>query len=176
MGYTHYWYRAEELPADGWGPFLDDAIKVTLASGIDVKGGTGHGVAEFTNTAIWLNGDENCGHSPTATPGWTGCDGDCSHETFGIVRVLSEDGISSSSFIDSPEHGVHRLYFDCTKTAGKPYDLVVTAILIAASHHFGDLFVIESDGGPNEWEPAIELCLSELGYGQYPVVEREIVL
>lgn len=42
-------------------------------------------------------------------------------------------------------------------TAGKPYDLMVCATLIVANHIAPDLLMINSDGGVDDWEPALKL-------------------
>jgi hypothetical protein len=42
--------------------------------------------------------------------------------------------------------------FDCCKTAEKPYDTVVTAILIHLKATFGTDVVIKSDGKWQDWE------------------------
>ena len=42
--------------------------------------------------------------------------------------------------------------FGFCKTAGKPYDSVVTASLIYAKEIFGDAIVIKSDGNWDDWE------------------------
>ncbi|WP_166256109.1 hypothetical protein [Marinobacter salicampi] len=42
-------------------------------------------------------------------------------------------------------------------TAGKPYDLMVCAALIVANHIAPDLLEIISDGGVDDWEPALSL-------------------
>lgn len=43
-------------------------------------------------------------------------------------------------------------------TAGKPYDLMVCATLIVANHIAPDLLMINSDGGIDDWEPALKLA------------------
>lgn len=43
-------------------------------------------------------------------------------------------------------------------TAGKPYDLMVCATLIVANHIASDLLMINSDGGIDDWEPALKLA------------------
>ena len=45
---------------------------------------------------------------------------------------------------------------DFCKTARKPYDLVVTALLMLAANRW-DAVSIESDGDPEDWEPGREL-------------------
>lgn len=41
--------------------------------------------------------------------------------------------------------------FEFCKTVYKPYDEVVTAVLICAKHHFGDTIEINSDGNWGQW-------------------------
>ena len=42
--------------------------------------------------------------------------------------------------------------FDFTKTAGKPYDIAVTAALILLKKELGGGVVVTSDGGWSDWE------------------------
>ena len=56
------------------------------------------------------------------------------------------------------------LLFDCCKTAYRPYDLIVTAVLIALKHHFPEC-EISSDGESSEWMDGQVLCENVLGYG-----------
>jgi hypothetical protein len=53
------------------------------------------------------------------------------------------------------------------KTAHRPYDILVCCALIIL-HHYMPEFKVSSDGGPEEWEPAVSLCQRVLGYGVYP--------
>lgn len=55
--------------------------------------------------------------------------------------------------------------FACCKTAQKPYDLLVTASLIAAKKHLGNDIRVASDGDDTDWEEARDLCERVLGYG-----------
>jgi hypothetical protein len=50
------------------------------------------------------------------------------------------------------------------KTAQKPYDTVVTAILVAAKHHFPNGIRVTSDGGDEDWADGFELAEKLLGY------------
>jgi len=68
-----------------------------------------------------------------------------SHETFGVPRVASVYG---GNFC---------------KTARKPYDAVVTALLIALQDAYGDSANVESDGYPEEWAKGLELFESATG-------------
>ena len=64
---------------------------------------------------------------------------------------------------DTPKE--NGLYFDCCKTAFRPYDLVVISFLIIAKHHLGDKFIVRSDGEDGHWFDGKFICQSELGYG-----------
>ena len=48
-------------------------------------------------------------------------------------------------------------YFNFCKTAYKPYDAVVTAILIRAKVIYGDSVQIRSDGDWSEWQSGRDL-------------------
>lgn len=56
------------------------------------------------------------------------------------------------------------LYFNCCKTAYRPYDLAVTAVLIALKHHFPKCKV-STDGEEKDWLDGKILCNNILGYG-----------
>lgn len=58
--------------------------------------------------------------------------------------------------------------FAYCKTANKPYDLIVCALLIAASYHFGKLIEISSDGEAADWETAVVFTQEVLGYSKLP--------
>ncbi len=59
-----------------------------------------------------------------------------------------------------------RYQFECCKTAYRPYDVLVTALLIAAKHHFGTAIRVSSDGESKDWDEARMLCEVTLGYGR----------
>lgn len=50
------------------------------------------------------------------------------------------------------------------KTARKPYDLVVTSLLLLAHEHMPDSYNIRSDGKFNDWQDAMELNAKLFGY------------
>ena len=58
--------------------------------------------------------------------------------------------------------------FEFCKTARKPYDLFVTAVLTIAHHFAPDCFSVRSDGWPDEWQPAIDF-LSQVSFEKYQV-------
>lgn len=53
--------------------------------------------------------------------------------------------------------------FTFCKTAYKPYDRVVCAILAIAKEHAGDAIVVTSDGEKSDWKPALEWASTVLG-------------
>lgn len=71
--------------------------------------------------------------------------GDDSHEGFGLE--MGDTG------------------FEFCKTAQKPYDVVVTACLIALQYHLGAGVKLGSDGSNDEWQDGAALCHEVLGYG-----------
>ena len=84
------------------------------------------------------------------------CEGDCSHETFALIRTYTP------KTWETPEKG---LYFEFCKTAFKPYDVAVTAALVIAKHYLGDRLTVRSDGTLTHWQDAMMLCQIELNYG-----------
>jgi len=103
------------------------------------------------------------------------CDGDCSHETFSLpLEVEKEDWqkpIGRISHYDSGGRPVYNdpkevgLYFQCCKTAFKPYDLAVIICLIIAKHHLNNQILISSDGRIENWKDGMVICQKILGYG-----------
>jgi len=69
--------------------------------------------------------------------------GDGGHETFLFSRETEE--------------------FQFCKTAFKPYDLIVTAVLSLAYSYFGDYIKITSDGGPGDWNEGVDHASRILG-------------
>lgn len=145
MGYTHYWSYDEDLNRQNLSHALVDAAKVVRAvqeQGIVLCGGLGEGEPEISEFGIMLNGDASQ---------------DLDHETF--------------KFPMSPEYAAgtkERLgsLWDFTKTARKPYDLAVCAILLVLKHHLGNQIRISSDGDreEDEWLPAEHLVEGLLDY------------
>lgn len=103
------------------------------------------------------------------------CGGDCSHETFSLpLEVEKEDWqkpIGRISYYDSRGRPVYNdpkevgLYFQCCKTAFKPYDLAVIICLIIAKHHLNNQILISSDGRIENWKDGMVICQKIVGYG-----------
>lgn len=47
--------------------------------------------------------------------------------------------------------------FQCCKTAHRPYDLAITALLTVAHYHAPGVWEISSDGDREDWQEALEL-------------------
>jgi hypothetical protein len=71
--------------------------------------------------------------------------GDYGHETFYLARVSTG--------------------FNCCKTARKPYDLMVMAVLLLMHRYAPRAWDISSDGGERDWLPALAL-VNSLGIGE----------
>lgn len=125
MGYTHYWSKKKDISHKAWDKFLVDAQVVIDSSPVVIQYEWDDKYKPLlTSDEIRFNGR-----------------GDDGHETFSLKR-----------------HFVFRDYrpdadedFDFCKTAQKPYDLVVVAVLALAKHHFGNRLNVSSDGERGDW-------------------------
>ena len=73
-------------------------------------------------------------------------------------------GIEVKSYFPEQNSKMLHPYFECTKTARKPYDIVVQCCLILAKKHLGDGIAVSSDGGEDEWTEAIRIIEKNFGY------------
>lgn len=140
MGYTHSWYRSDRgLPKaevlSYYYTFADLARQICESaekSGIQLADSLGDRLGD------WHAGDDSVGVN-----GY----GEDSHESFMWYRLCPP----SQDWVDGNE------YYDFCKTARKPYDDVVTALLLAVKHVYGDTVRVLSDGSPFEWENGVRL-------------------
>ncbi len=137
MGYTHYWSHDPNLDSSKLLAAMQDAQKLVAAV-------QAQGIAlevEFGEPTLTLNGV-----------------GEESHEDF--IFPQNTDPYS----LRHP-HKDGYLWAFC-KTARKPYDEVVCAILLVLKHHLGKQIRLASDGERNEdeWLPAEGLVKEVLGY------------
>ena len=58
------------------------------------------------------------------------------------------------------------IVFQFCKTAQKPYDIVVTQCLVVLKHFLGDDIQVNSDGGKEGFEEAIQLLTDKYGASQ----------
>ena len=143
MGYTHYVERPVKNAGSAYmfGKLALDAKKLcdyANANGIRIRNGEGLGEPEFTEFNFSINGDAE---------GFSEDGRDLAHETFYWVGI--------------PTHPKHREgepeFFCFCKTAYKPYDAVITAILIRAKVIYGSCVSISSDGNWQDWQAGREL-------------------
>lgn len=138
MGYTHYFEKPNKpLNSKAFGEFIETAQKIVHAcSPTGPIGG------------VYYEGEEVkiAGPNGDKEPLFTGTEialngeGENAHESLNIRNI--EDGLGTFNFC---------------KTARKPYDIVVTGILIALKKKFEFTVKINSDGDIDEWEPGLNL-------------------
>jgi hypothetical protein len=134
MGYTHYWRPRGDINAAVWDRLTKATIGVLSIAkerSIAIVGGMGEpgSEPEITDDVICLNGIPD-------------------HETLYLERV--------PRVRDRGDPGYERFAF--CKTAQKPYDVVVTAILCLAEHYSDGFFRVSSDGDAEEWSAGLELA------------------
>lgn len=76
------------------------------------------------------------------------------NSTTGYIHLNGVGADSCETFFLEPEIKE----FDFCKTRGLPYDEIVVAILIAASHVLGAKFDVSSDGNPDDWQDGLKLA------------------
>lgn len=155
MGYTHYWYRKQLLDEKKFNEFAKacEAILTHCQNELGITLGDAMGERE-----------------PVVNPKIVAFNGtfDKGHESAMFKQELTQ----GQDYISENERG---LCFEFCKTAYKPYDVAVTACLIAANHIFGEEnFTISSDGGEEGFQEGRELCQQLLGYG-LDSTEEEVV-
>lgn len=143
MGYTHYNYRPRKNAGSAY-------MYGKLA--LDAKAICEHAYTIGIKLGDWSG--EN-GTSPQFTEGEFSLNGidDMSHESFVWQALPTQVEWRKNE----PE------IFDFCKTARKPYDAVVTAILIRAKEIYGSCVRISSDGDWHEWQEGRELYEAVFG-------------
>jgi hypothetical protein len=119
-----------------FGKLALDAKKIcdyANANGIRIRNGNGEAEPEFTEFYFSINGDAEA---------FTSDGRDLAHESFYWAGIPTQ----SEWRKDEPD------FFEFCKTAMKPYDAVVTAILIRAKTIYGSCVRISSDGDWHEWQ------------------------
>lgn len=140
MGYTHSWRRERDLDATKFAAAVEDCGRVLAlehSKGVGIAGPMGDGVAELEPLGvIAFNGK-----------------GDDSYESFVVERV-----VEPGSRLHGLDEGLEGMEFAFCKTAHRPYDLAVMTCLMVLKHHLGRAIRIGSDGGIDDWLPAIGLA------------------
>jgi hypothetical protein len=154
MGYCHYWEIEQEIGRESFSRIIADVERIILTlddMGVRLAGPLGKGLPEMDAAHIAFNGLWDCGHG-TLLKHRT-CDGNCSYETFPVVRTCNE--------IDKVQHGRSS---DSCKTGFRPCDLAVQCVLLIAKHHLKDRIQVWSGGSDYHWNDARLLCYVQLSY------------
>ena len=145
MGYTHYWYRpVDEYDLEAFDKFAAIAkaiIETAQDAGIALADRWGLDLPEITDRFIGINGI-----------------GEDSHESFYWPDI--DQGLACGN------PGMNDWTVESCKTAGKPYDTVVTALLIAAKFVYRSYVKLQSDGTWEDWLPGRDLYTEATGW--YP--------
>ena len=131
---THYMYRPPVLDADTFAVFIADCRKLLAALPVEVvlRSEQGVGKPTVSNRRIGFNGDRERG---------------LEHEPLVIEQTYTR------SPQDRMRNGV---FFDFCKTNGKPYDIIVVAILYAFIHRLPTCKFV-SDSKLAELKPGFDL-------------------
>lgn len=133
MGYTHYWTHAESFTDSEWKQIKRDVLDILRTAVADGLE-LGDGWGEIRIPYTRAVTDKEIRFNGLLGRG---------HETFAI--------------------GKDSAGWEFCKTAQKPYDVAVTAILAYLEGAHPDKFTASSDGTPEEWKPGIDLLKKALG-------------
>lgn len=148
MGYTNYWSSKVDQTEEDWQPFIK-ACRVLYKNMPEYSESAGncypdeplflggcnrYEKAQFTLDHVYFNGSDGMKRIKKEGYWEDSSDKDLGHETFDFRRVV---------------------HHEFCKTARKPYDLMVCAVLILAKFYLKDIRV-SSDGDEDDWKPALE--------------------
>lgn len=151
MGYTHYWRQTADLNQAEWAEITDRALTLLLnLPGASESAGGYHSdepliLAHEGDQSVTIDGEEI----------WFNGAGDAGHETFQLTRKRREP----NEWETKPSDALAPFTF--CKTARKPYDLAVCAVLIVASS-LSSAWNVTSDGEVDDWVPALRFVDSVL--------------
>lgn len=138
MGYTHYWTVKRNIPKATWATITTDVRAIVKHA---IENHIGLVVESDSNEAPEITEEHFCFNGA----------GDAGHETFFVSRVIR-----------APEYQDDNPKWTFCKTAQKPYDIAVTAILAYLDSIHPGLYVVTSDGDLHEWSPGIALARAAL--------------
>jgi hypothetical protein len=138
MGYTHYAYMTPIQASDKWAKLTTAVNKVITGSNLIQREWDDNRPPEIGFDNIRFNGI-----------------GDDGHETL----YLEREG-KAQEYLTEDSKGKRFMF---CKTAMKPYDKFVTAVLFLAKVHLGEDIEISSDGDVEDWQEGIQLVNEKLG-------------
>jgi hypothetical protein len=142
MGYTHYWRFGAFITEKSYKQALSEIRKLIKASPVPLANHMGDvGTKPSVGPTVSFNGV-----------------GEDSHETF-ILRA--DPTLVSTDNRRYPTDEINR--FDFTKTARKPYDIIVTAALCVLQERLGASVEVTSDGNADDWEAGRAFAEKVLG-------------
>lgn len=150
MGYTHYWKQPRNLKKAEMAELcLITRLIIDEAEGKCTNTAGGH----YASDPVKIAGGHGDGR-PIIGPDYINFngEGDLSHETFHVnaKRGPSYDGEPRTEWGG-----------DFCKTARKPYDVVVTAILSVLASEYN--FNVGTDGEREDWDEGVKLATKALG-------------
>ena len=134
MGWTHYWKKETELPAEKFSNAVADCRKILALLDVSLAGSEGIGAPVLNDDEIIFNGSADTGMC----------------EPFKFRRI------------QKPRLGKN-VVFEYCKTEHMPYDLAVQCCLVILKFHLGDLIIISSDGKEEDWDKVKSVITEKLG-------------
>jgi hypothetical protein len=131
MGFTRSWKQPYGINATTWRAIVDDVgILFKQIDCTSLEGFAGADEGDADATGVFVSAEEIA---------FNGRDEEAA-EVFSLRRVASD--------------------FECVKTYGRSYDLLVAAVLVIAKHHSPNeiLNVSSDDDVDDAWRPALEFC------------------
>lgn len=136
MGYTHYWRQSRDFSETEW-KHIQDFSKKLLKSDDAKKILTSDkkdcDYLRINDHCVVFNGKK-----------------ELAHETFALERYVPTDDKYHVKDVNG--------YFNFCKTAEKPYDLYVVAMLVFANHLAPDALKLSSDGNWSDWKRGCQLA------------------
>lgn len=144
MGYTHYFPQRRDFTPNEW---------------MDVRTAAKRIIDTAKAEGVVVCFEYDAADKPPVTDAklirFNGV-GDDGHETFIVYRRVSDMGATWEVYAN--ELKTRGEIFNFCKTAAKPYDVVVTAILAAIDLMAPGALGIESDGEAANWEEGVRLA------------------
>lgn len=163
MGYTHYFTHSKRFTNAEWANVRRDVLAILGAAtgdGVEFGDGMGEKHLDALPDAFTDHGD---GSGPCL---WINGVGEDSHETFVIYQNRRPLGDWQKP---------SRRGWDFCKTARKPYDVAVSAILAYLESMHPEKFSASSDGSPDDWQAGIDLARAALpGFAEFIQIPQDI--